>query len=148
MWRSLAYNFGPVNYLAVLVAAIAAMVIGFLWYSPALLGPAWMNAKGIDPKDPAQVEKMKKGAAVLYAATFIAVLITATALAVVINRVNADSTPLGGIKWAVLVWLGFVATVQFTANLFGNRNRTLFLIDGGHQLISYIVMGAILGVWR
>ncbi len=33
----MAVNFG-VNYLAVVVAAVVALVIGFIWYSPAVFG--------------------------------------------------------------------------------------------------------------
>jgi hypothetical protein len=38
-------------------------------------------------------------------------------------------------------------TVQLTDKLFGNRPIKLFLINTGYQLVSYVVMGAILGKW-
>ncbi len=34
-----------INYLAVIVAAVAYLIIGWLWYSP-LFGSAWMKAIG------------------------------------------------------------------------------------------------------
>ena len=37
----MAVNFG-VNYLAVVVAAVVALVIGFIWYSPPVFGNRWM----------------------------------------------------------------------------------------------------------
>src|SRR5438445_13434777 len=38
-----------VNYLAVLVAALAVFVLGWLWYSPLLLFKPWMRLRGMDP---------------------------------------------------------------------------------------------------
>ncbi len=40
-----------VNYLAVLVAAIVGMVVGFIWYSPKVFGKMWMKLSGVNPKD-------------------------------------------------------------------------------------------------
>jgi hypothetical protein len=38
-----------VNYLAVLLAAVAVFVLGWLWYSPLLFLRPWMRLRGIDP---------------------------------------------------------------------------------------------------
>jgi len=38
-------NFG-VNYLAVVLAAVVALVIGFIWYSPRVFGTRWMAYLG------------------------------------------------------------------------------------------------------
>src|SRR5205809_6491008 len=39
----------PVNYVAVLVAAVAVFVLGWLWYSPLLFYKRWMRLRGMDP---------------------------------------------------------------------------------------------------
>ncbi|HEY0431663.1 MAG TPA: DUF1761 domain-containing protein, partial [Pyrinomonadaceae bacterium] len=44
-------NFGSLNYLAVLVAAISTFVLGGLWYSPLLFGKAWMRANNFNEAD-------------------------------------------------------------------------------------------------
>jgi len=46
------------------------------------------------------------------------------------------------------VWLGFVATVQLTGVLFAGQSKKLFAINTGYQLVCYLVMGAILAVWK
>ena len=38
-----------VNSLAVLVAAVAVFVLGWLWYSPLLFYKPWMRLRGMDP---------------------------------------------------------------------------------------------------
>lgn len=69
--------FTPVNFSAVGVAAIASMVIGFLWYSPLLFAKPWMKYSKLDEKKlkPAQKEMPKT-----YGISFIASLITASVL--------------------------------------------------------------------
>lgn len=36
-----------VNFLALLVAALSTLVVGFLWYNPKVFGTAWMNSAGL-----------------------------------------------------------------------------------------------------
>lgn len=60
-------NFMGVNLWSVLVAAIATMVVGFLWYSPLLFARPWMVAMGYDPEDKAKLEEMRKSAGKSYA---------------------------------------------------------------------------------
>ena len=45
-----------VNLWSVLVAGIATMVVGFVWYSPLLLARPWMVAMGYDPEDKAKTQ--------------------------------------------------------------------------------------------
>ena len=33
-----------INFLAILAAAVSALVVGFIWYSPKVFGNAWMKA--------------------------------------------------------------------------------------------------------
>ena len=42
-----------INFIAVLVAAIVPMIMGFIWYNPKTLGTAWMKAAEVTE------EKMK-----------------------------------------------------------------------------------------
>lgn len=37
-----------INFLAVLVAALVPMVMGFIWYSPKTFAPAWIREAGLD----------------------------------------------------------------------------------------------------
>ncbi len=39
---------GDLNWLAVIVAAIAYFVLGAIWYAPPVLGNAWMRAGGVE----------------------------------------------------------------------------------------------------
>jgi hypothetical protein len=135
-----------VNTWAVLGAAVACMIVGFLWYSPMLFAKPWMVAMGYDPADKARIAEMQKGAGPKYAISFLTSLLSAFVLGKIIYHL-AISTPLYGMKVGLAVWAAFVMTVQLTDKLFGDRPWNLFLINTGYQLVCYLAMGAILGQW-
>jgi uncharacterized SAM-binding protein YcdF (DUF218 family) len=135
-----------VNLWSVLVAAIATMVVGFLWYSPMLFARPWMVAMGYDPEDKAKTQEMQKSAGKSYAISFVASLVSAFVLGKIITETRVD-TALDGTIVGLAIWLGFVTTVQLTAKLFGNQSTKLYLINTGYQLVCYLAMGAILAVW-
>jgi hypothetical protein len=139
-------EFMGVNLLSVLAAAIATMILGFLWYSPILFAKPWTVAMGYDPNDKAKMDEMRKGAGKLYGITFVASLLSAFVLAKIIDVATVTSA-FYGMKIGFAVWLGFVTTVQLTSMLFKKRPIKLYLIDTGYQLVCYLVMGAILAKW-
>ncbi|HUK26729.1 MAG TPA: DUF1761 domain-containing protein [Terriglobales bacterium] len=139
-------SFMGVNLLSVLVAAVASMVIGFLWYSPMAFARSWMNLMGYAPDDKAKQEEMRKGAGKLYGMTFVGFLVSAFVLAKIIH-ISTIRTAVHGLHAAFAVWLGFVTTVQFSNNRFNRKPFQLYLIDTGYQLVCYLAMGAILAAW-
>jgi Protein of unknown function (DUF1761) len=134
-----------VNLVYVVLAAVASMAMGFLWYSPLLFAKPWMLAMGYDPNDKAGLAEMRKGAGKLYGAAFLASLAAAFVLGKVVVVTTVISVPYG-MKVGFAMWLGFVASVQLTDTLFGRKPYKLFLINTGYQLACYLVMGAILAV--
>lgn len=140
-------NLHHLNWLAVFVAAIAAMVLGFLWYSPLLFAKAWTREMGYDMNDKAKMEEMRKSAGPAYAGSFVASLISAFTLALILHGLRAEDLHFG-LMAGFHIWLGFVATVQFTGALFAKQSMKLFAINTGYQLVCYLAMSAILTVWR
>jgi hypothetical protein len=51
-------------------------------------------------------------------------------------------------KTAFMVWLGFVTTVQFTANLFSSKKIQAYFLDTAYQLVTMLIAGIILAVWQ
>jgi uncharacterized protein DUF1761 len=135
-----------IRIVPVVVAALASMVIGFLWYSPLLFALSWMRAMGYDPDDKAKLGEMQKSAGPMYAGSFLASLVTAFVLAKIIEITTVNAA-LYGMKVGFAMWVGFVTTVQFTAFLFERKPFRLYAINTGYQLVCYLAMGAILAVW-
>lgn len=133
-----------VNYLAVLIAGIVATVLGFLWYSPFVLGKPWMKEKGYT----AEALKMnQKAMGKWYGLSFVVSLITAYVLAhVMVLSANYFHNPMltTGLMTAFWSWLGFMMPVQLTAAIFGNKNMKLFAIDTGYQLVALLGMAVVL----
>lgn len=138
--------FYNVSLWAILAAALASMIIGFIWYSPILFARPWMIQMGYDPDDKSKLEELRKGAGRMYGIAFVLSLIGAFVLAKIISGLTIVTVPYG-IKVGVAVWAGFVMPVQWTDQMFGRRPFRLFLINTGYQLVCYLVMGAILGRW-
>ncbi len=140
-------HFSNVNLLSVLAAGIATMILGFVWYSPALFAKPWMREMGYDLNDKAKLKEMQKSAGPTYGIAFLAGLLSAFMLGKILSITPID-TALYGMKLGLGVWLGFVATVQLTGALFMKSSMKLFAINTGYQLVCYLVMGAILAVWK
>jgi len=140
-------HFMDVNLWAVLAAAMATMVVGFIWYSPMLFARPWMKLMGFDPDDKAKLAELQAGAGKSYAISFLASLASAFVLGKIIDIASVN-TAVFGMKIGFAVWLGFVTTVQLTDMLFGRKAGKLYLINTGYQLVCYLAMGAILAVWQ
>ena len=130
----------PVHLSAVLVAAIVRMVIGAVWYSPALFVKPWYRLTGVTEA------QMKAGMAKALAVDFVGSLLMAFVLAHVI-RFGGATTVLQGLSVGFFVWLGFVAVVTIGAVTFEGKPLKLFLLNNGYLLLSLLAMGAILAVW-
>ena len=131
-----------VNLVAVVVAAIASVVLGALWYGP-LFGKVWMKATG---KTKADIDKAKGDMPKLYAITFVGALVTAYVLAVFISWAQATTIALAVI-FGFLVWVGFVLTSSLGPLVWEDRNQQLFLIGVGYSFVSLIIMSAIIVAW-
>ncbi len=132
-----------VNYLAVIVSAIAAMVLGALWYGP-LFGKSWMSASGMTDK---KLKEMKsKGMGKSYVLNFISTLVMAYILALFVGITGA-TTAMAGIALSFWIWLGFMATLTLGSVLWEGRSAKLYFLNNAYNLISLAVMGAILAAW-
>lgn len=138
-----------IDYWAVLVAAIAAMVLGGLWYSPLLFGKQWMKLMNIDPKRMAEMKKnpvMKKKVNRAYALMFLGVLVTAFVLAHFVDYVEA-TTVAEALQAGFWLWLGFIVPVMLGGVLWEEKPWTLYLLNVSYQLVNMIVMAVILTLW-
>lgn len=134
-----------INLLAVLVAAITNIALGMYWYSPAGFSKQWIHDAGLDE------EKMKKGGQkMMMAAMFFGLLtslIMSYVLAITLQAFGVE-TITEALQVAVMMWLGFIATVGFGVVIWEMKPVRLFIITSGFWLISLGIMSAILTVWR
>jgi hypothetical protein len=129
-----------INYVAILACGVASMVIGFVWYSKALFGNTWMKLSGISE---AQIKKANSNMPLLYGTMFVASLVMAYVLAHFEQAGGALDITTGAMI-AFWAWLGFVATTMLTGVLYEQKSIKLYAINAGYQLVTLLVMGAIL----
>lgn len=133
-----------INYLAVGAAALAALVIGALWYSPLLFGNLWQKAHGYSPED---LEALRGTLGRAYGVSLLCYLVMAGVLAVLVSYAGAATMPQGALL-GFLVWIGFLATLGLTAHMVSGKPLAAYLIDTGYQLVYAVLMGVILAAWR
>ena len=131
-----------VNLLAVLVAAIVSMIIGYLWYGP-LFGKYWMKLSG---HSMASMKKMKMTPMMAMFLMFIGSLITAYILGVVVGLANAGTIAEGAMV-GFWVWLGFAMPLHAGVFLWEGKPVNLFWLNTFQYLITILIMASILAVW-
>ena len=128
------------QYPAVFAAALISFVIGGLWYSPILFSQAWMKACGITE---GQAKAMN--VAKVFGLALLANLVMAFNLAAFLG---AKATLQFGLFAGLATGLGWVAMSLGVIYLFEQRPFKLWLINSGYQVLTYTVMGGILGAWK
>jgi hypothetical protein len=129
-----------INWLAVALAFISSMAIGFVWYMPAVLGNRWMAAIGKTEED----LKSIGGGAGIWVPMMVAAALTAILLAVLFSKLGLDTAVAGG-WFALVLALVFRAGGHVIHNGFAGRPAAVTLIDSGHDLVAMTVAGAIIG---
>ena len=126
-----------VDWLAVLVAAVSAFVLGGIWYGP-LFKATWCREAGVDmdatPRHPAAV----------FGGAFVLSLVAAWALAALVGR--SEPSLAFALHVGFLTGLCFVATSFGINYLFAGRSLKLWLIDAGYHVLQFTLYGLILGL--
>lgn len=137
--------FENINFIAVVIAAVVGMGIGFIWYSPWTFGPLWMRSKGwTDEMLVAKKAQQKMWA--VYLVQTVGYALTAYALAVLFNSLVVTSF-LGMALVALVPWLGFSVPTKLGDYLFGGDSLVYMLISVGQTLVSAVVMAVIVGLF-
>ena len=159
-----------INFLALIVAALSTLVIGFIWYNPKVFGTAWMKESGL-------TEEKMKGAnmpVIFVMAVFFAFLIAMVLQFLTIHQTGAYSMIGGGgavdIKPSYAAFMadygtafrtfkhgalhGFLTGIFFafpmiaTNALFERKSWKYTFINAGFWTLSFIIMGGIICAWQ
>lgn len=157
------------NPLAMLVAAISALVVGFIWYNPKVFGNAWMHAAGMTD------EQVKGGnMAKIFGLALLFAFLLATALpGIVIHQMGVFSLVGGdpsvalpsyealmadygeafrtfkhGALHGVLTGVFIALPIIGTNALFERKGAKYIFINAGYWIVTLGVMGAIICGWK
>ena len=129
-----------VKLLSVLLAGIAPVVIGFIWYHPSVFGSAWMRMVGVTPE---MAERGKKKMPLMAALAILASMLAAY----VMNHFGIAwgvFDVIGAIELGFWCWLGFVVPTMLGAVLWEQKSFKLYLINVMFWLVAFVAMAIIL----
>lgn len=158
-----------INFLALLVAALSTVVVGFIWYNPRVFGTIWMKESGM-------TEEKMKGAnmAIIFGLSLLYALLISFILQMLVihqfgavGMVGGDPTiakpsyaefmadygnafrsfkhgALHGFMTGILLVLPVIGTNA----VYERRSFKYTLVTGGFWTVCFTIMGAIICGWQ
>ncbi|MGH8824761.1 MAG: DUF1761 domain-containing protein [Jiangellaceae bacterium] len=136
---------GELNWLAVIVAALAYFALGALWYAPPVMGKTWMAAGGMEM--PADDQRPGPG---IYVVPLIGSVLSAVALGMLAEASGTDTVGAGFVLGLVAA-VGFaLAIAMVTATFESNKPKPMVwgAINAGYHALGIIVAALIIGAWQ
>lgn len=132
-----------INYFAIVVAAVAQLVVGAMWYMP-LFGSVWRDIHGFGKLSKAEQDQAQKEMMPMLGIQFIGTVVTTLVLARAIQLLpNYSAYTL-----AFAAWLGFIVPIQVSAIMFGGTEAKWMvkkaLVMTGGALACLLVAATIL----
>ena len=142
-------QFPAINYLAVLVSAIIIFGLGGLWYSPVLFAKRWMTLQN-KTDEQMRGEMATANMPLLYGTAFVCSFLQAWVLAMVIGHMShiAPMSVAHAAIFSALLLVGFAGATSYVTASFSGTPRQLWAINSFYNLVSFIIAGIILAVWR
>ena len=141
-------DFSSINWLAVVACVVASMIIGSIWFSPKTFFPIWWKAIGkSDSQNPGG---STTGMGVTWGLIVFSSFVQAVFMSLFVNAMGSmtgGATLVSGAMAGFLLWLGFVAPSSLTNKLFADRLKA-WVLEAGNHLVTFVVMGAIVGAWH
>jgi hypothetical protein len=132
--------FQNLNWLAIIVAAVSAFILGSIWYSPVLFAKRWMKETGITKESVKDTNMVK-----IFGLAFLLSLVASFFLAMFLGaKAGAAFGALAGF----MAGIGWVFTFMGISYLFEAKSLAHFLINSLYSVTSMTLMGFIIGIWK
>ncbi|MEQ9405559.1 MAG: DUF1761 domain-containing protein [Cyclobacteriaceae bacterium] len=130
-----------INHWAVLVAALSNLLVGAIWYSPALFYKAWKAENKLSDEDIAKSNPGK-----LYTISTVLSLIICYNMAAFLGDSKTDW--VWGTTAGFLAGFGWAALIFAIIALYEQKSIRYILINGGYIVVYFTLIGFIIGAWR
>ena len=131
------------NWLAVIVAAVAWFAFGALWYAPPVMGKAWAQASGIEiPED-------QKPNPAIFLFTLVAYFIASVVTAVIAAASGTDT--IGeGLALGLMLGVGYAVTAAMVSAVYEMKPKptAYIVVNGVYNLIGLTIVSVIVALWR
>jgi hypothetical protein len=123
-----------IDWFVIGIATILNLLMSAFWYSHFLFGPQWKKYNKTELRN--DWKRVVLGAV---SSLIIAFFFYTFESALHVTRVT------DGMMIGFLFWLGFVVTTQMSSYIWANKPLQLFLIDTGYKMLSFLVIGGLMG---
>lgn len=129
-----------ISFVRILVAAVAAVGVGFVWYHPKVFGTIWMRLTNLTP------EMMEKGKKRMPLVAFLGLLASGVIAYVLSFMLPILVIPdwIGAVELGFWCWVGFIAPTMLGTVLWEQKPFKLYLLNSFYWLVSLVVMAVIL----
>lgn len=131
---------GGINWLAVLAAAVAIYVLGFVIYGMLIPEETWMALTGM-------TEAEKATAMSRMAFSPLMPILTAVFLAVLFKWGQVGGASRGA-QWGMVVALASAVPAMLYGWVYGGASTDMTMVDCAHLLLGHVAAGAIIGGWK
>jgi len=132
--------FQPLNYLAVIAAALAQFALGFLWYSPMMFAESWLKDTGFR-----EAKKKSMDMKLSVPISIVLYFFLSLALAMLLASYSEISS---AVNMAVIIGVFFVGALMAIHHLYERRSLRLFIINAGYNVFSLLLAAIILTAWK
>lgn len=137
-------NFDYLNWIAIVVAALAYFGLGALWYSKVLFAKRWIADLKLDVNDP----NAKKGMGMMFGGSLFLMFVQCLALAIIAERLGIRGEGwMSGLKLGAFTGCCFCASTVGVNYLYEKKPLSLYLINAGYAIAGNIIAGIIICSW-
>ena len=158
-----------INFLALFIAALSTLVVGFVWYNPKVFGTIWMKESGMtEEKMQGRNMLLVFGVSLVYAFFISLVLQMLTVhqtgalgmvggdpsiakpsyVAFMADYGMAFRTFKHGALHGFLTGIFFALPIVGTNALFEKRSFKYTFVTGGFWIVCFMIMGGIICAWQ
>jgi UDP-N-acetylmuramyl pentapeptide phosphotransferase/UDP-N-acetylglucosamine-1-phosphate transferase len=136
-----------VSIFPLLTVAIVNFILSWVFYSPvAPWFKAWQIGVGADPNKTEMTEEDKKAMPRLMGGAVVATFLFSYGLQVFVHSLHAKDF-IGGAVIGFVAWFAFAATHSLNTQ-FEGRKPVVLLINNFLYIITYVVFGGIIAIWK
>ena len=132
-------------WLAILLAVVWNMVLGFVWYAKWMpTGKVWMKAQGVPADAKPTPGQMAKGLVLMALGSALMMSVLAYLIVAMVQVYGPPLSIEGGCYAGVFTWLGFFLPVQLGGMAWEGKGAAVTAVNAGYHLVNLVVAGILI----
>ena len=135
------WDFGALDWIAILVAILANMLFGVIWYNKRAMGTMWMEDVGMNE------DQLREGnIPLIYISMIVLLIITNIFIAFVVNNIGGGFEE--GLVVGAVLGFGIAATNAIPHYSFAQQPWRLAILNAINTGTAITISGAIIGAFN